>query len=394
MNKYLSALGIGVLIAVLIAASMSIVNASSSQQTVISCMDITTPGYYYLALNITGLQAGRERCIGIFTSNVVLDGNGYSLLGNGGFGVLINAVNVTVKNIVVAGYDIGVRLESGSGSDRLVNITVRNNRIGVQIGESNNNILIGIVASSNEYGVQVNSAKNNTIISSLIVNNEEDGVQFGMSTYNVYSLYNNIVNTTISNNKNAGIMVLESTTYYLNVVNTTLSNNNYGLYFKLSNRNTVVNSILVNNNWGIVLDHASENVFYNNYFSNNYSNVLIYGGVNTWSLAKTPGRNIVGGDYIGGNYWGSPGGSEFSDTCSDSNSDGVCDEPYEIARDNVDYYPLKSLQSTSTPPAVTTPTSTQETTVQTQDSTIIVTAGLISVIAIIAILLLLRYKRK
>jgi parallel beta-helix repeat protein len=283
MNRYLSALGIGVLIAVLIAASMSIVNAFSSQQTLISCMDITTPGYYYLALNITGLQAGRERCIGIFTGNVVLDGNGYSLLGNGGFGVLINAVNVTVKNIVVAGYDIGVCLESGSGSDRLVNITVRNNRIGVQIGESNNNILIGIVASSNEYGVQVNSAKNNIIISSLIVNNEEDGVQFGMSTYNVYSLYNIIVNTTISNNKNAGIMVLESTTYYLSVVNTTLSNNNYGLYFKLSNRNTVVNSILVNNNWGVVLDHASENVFYNNYFSNNYSNVLIYGGVNTWS---------------------------------------------------------------------------------------------------------------
>ncbi|MDW7989043.1 MAG: S8 family serine peptidase, partial [Archaeoglobaceae archaeon] len=45
------------------------------------CIDITQPGYYKLGSNISGLQSGKKYCIGIFASNVVLDGNGFSLIG-------------------------------------------------------------------------------------------------------------------------------------------------------------------------------------------------------------------------------------------------------------------------------------------------------------------------
>jgi hypothetical protein len=54
----------------------------------------------------------------------------------------------------------------------------------------------------------------------------------------------------------------------------------------------------------------------------------------------TKGTNIVGGPYIGGNYWGSPDGTGYSDTCVDANNDGICDNPYTLATDNIDYLPL------------------------------------------------------
>jgi len=114
MNKYLSALCIGVLIAVLIAASMSIVNASSSQQTVISCMDITTPGYYYLALNITGLQADRERCIGIFTGRrtFYIVGLVFSALGLLLLVLFSNNISLLILAFTIMGYGEAFRLSS------------------------------------------------------------------------------------------------------------------------------------------------------------------------------------------------------------------------------------------------------------------------------------------
>jgi Predicted solute binding protein len=428
MNKYSLVQSILVLITVLAVASMNTVNTNSSPETIIKCMDITTPGYYYLSSNITGIQESRERCIGIFANNVVLDGGGFSMIGEGGFGLFIKAINVTVRNIAISGYDIGVRLDWGSSNNTLISVNVLNNKIGVQLIESNYNTLAYITASNNEYGIQLNSCKNNTITNSLIINNEADGIQLGSTSYNVYSSYNTIANTTVSNNGNAGINLLDST-YYLNVVNTTLSNNNYGLYIKNSGYNTVVDSIIISNNYGVVLDTASKNVFYNNLFNNTFSNVIIYEGSNTWSMAKTPGRNIIGGSYIGGNYWTNPKGEDFSDTCRDNNNDGLCDEPYIIDENNVDYYPLKTIHEISTQTTGTTITSTTtqtttssatttwtsrttpathatsptsitsastmlETTTQGQDSMIRLVIGIIFVIGGLILLLLPRLRRK
>lgn len=60
MNKYSLVQSILVLITVLAVASMNTVNTNSSPETIIKCMDITTPGYYYLSSNITGIQESRR----------------------------------------------------------------------------------------------------------------------------------------------------------------------------------------------------------------------------------------------------------------------------------------------------------------------------------------------
>jgi parallel beta-helix repeat protein len=58
-----------------------------------------------------------------------------------------------------------------------------------------------------------------------------------------------------------------------------------------------------------------------------------------WNITKTPGTNIVGGPYFGGNYWASPDGTGFSQTHPDR-GDGFCDESYVFDEINSDKLPL------------------------------------------------------
>ena len=50
----------------------------------------------------------------------------------------------------------------------------------------------------------------------------------------------------------------------------------------------------------------------------------------TLNYTKTAGTNIVGGPYLGGNFWASPNGTGFSQTHPDTDRDGICDVPYVV----------------------------------------------------------------
>jgi hypothetical protein len=112
-----------------------------------------------------------------------------------------------------------------------------------------------------------------------------------------------------------------------------------------------------NNYSGINLNSSSNNTIYNNYFNN--TNNAWDDGANTWNTTKTFGTNIVGGPYLGGNYWSDYAGN-------DTNWDGLGDTqlPYNCTgniTNGGDYLPLMvpsgatleghvDLQSRPTPP--------------------------------------------
>jgi PKD repeat protein len=61
--------------------------------------------------------------------------------------------------------------------------------------------------------------------------------------------------------------------------------------------------------------------------------------LNYWNVTKTAGTNVIGGPFLGGNYWASPDGTGFSETHPDR-GDGFCTEPYVFDEWNTDYLPL------------------------------------------------------
>jgi PKD repeat protein len=64
------------------------------------------------------------------------------------------------------------------------------------------------------------------------------------------------------------------------------------------------------------------------------------GGTIRLNATRSAGPNIVGGPSIGGNFWGTPDGTGFSQTHADRDGDGFVDEPFVDPSGAVDHLPL------------------------------------------------------
>jgi PKD repeat protein len=58
------------------------------------------------------------------------------------------------------------------------------------------------------------------------------------------------------------------------------------------------------------------------------------------NATRSAGPNIVGGPSVGGNFWGAPDGTGFSQTHADGDGDGFVDEPFVDTSGALDHLPL------------------------------------------------------
>jgi len=134
------------------------------------------------------------------------------------------------------------------------------------------------------------------------------------------------------------------------------SYNWYGIYLDFSDGNTIRRNIVTENGnpgeyAGIGVDMSEGSLIYDNFFDN-HQNFEFNAWVgypyyyNTWNVDKAPGPNIVGGPYLGGNYWGDyfGFGSGPSPDCPDADGDYLCDDSYTMEANNTDYLPLKEFE--------------------------------------------------
>lgn len=126
------------------------------------------------------------------------------------------------------------------------------------------------------------------------------------------------------------------------VYNNTISNCNTSIFLKEESHDNELfnNTILFSNESGILLDSSANNSIYNNYFNNTVNVKAENSEGNSWNTTKTPGKNIVGGPYLGGNFWADLNGTGFSQVTEDLDSDGICDMPYNVNGSDFDYLPL------------------------------------------------------
>ncbi len=162
---------------------------------------------------------------------------------------------------------------------------------------------------------------------------------------------NNIPDVTVKNLKISGwgygIYYYDQGVSLGRVEGCTIENNVFAgvvLYNKVHGVSVAGNRITNQAQRGVWVADASDNVIYNNWFSNAGVNADVVGtsSGNAFTVVKRAGPNILGGLWIGGNYWAKPDGNGFSQTHGDGNGDGFSDEVFTFSG-HVDSLPLTSL---------------------------------------------------
>jgi parallel beta-helix repeat protein len=290
---------------------------------------------------------------GIFVqrSNIVIDGNGYTVQGNqSGMGIGVGVVpidNVTIKNVRIEGFLVGIEIDG-------MNDTIKGNDIvggafGIVMDSSGTTVSENNVTGNSD-GICLQSYSNNNIISgNNATENGDNGIIISVSSNNMISdnrvidcdyginlvVYsdNNTVTGNSATGNGLGIHIGSSNNNTVTGNNLT-ENSLYGIELEVSSWNTVTANNVINNSIGLQLLNSSNNTIYHNSFTRNLAQISIHSASidNTWNDTYP----------LGGNYWSDYNGTDFFNGPYQNvtGSDGIGDTPYVIDANNTDNYPL------------------------------------------------------
>jgi len=336
------------------------------------------PIWYLLASNDININAGDSpsciyavNCSNLTVSDQVLSKNGAGIF-------LINSDEITISRVSALDNTFGVRIGYGSRNISITdsstetnliagyavsngrNITFRSctaqdNLVGFFLSESDG-LLMESCDAHNQKGLRrrgpsgflISGCRNVSLMNSSAIQNQFDGVYLKDSPDTIIS------DMTLSSNDIAGIASLSEG---VKLLNSTISTNGAGGILIYGNFSVLQgNKIQENKGRGLIIDSATKTRIWNNLF-NNTRNVEMTGiNSNTeWNVSTRSGVGVTGHTIVGGNYWGSPDNSGFSDACT-PDTDGFCNTTYKPGLDGIDLHPISSriLKTTNSSEGIST----------------------------------------
>lgn len=259
---------------------------------------------------------------------------------------LARASSCTIENNIISGNWYGISLDNSASNILNSNTVSSNSDTGIYLVSSVNNKLTGNTVSSNyQNGIGL---KDNSNTNNLTGNIASSNTRAGFLLDN-QCIGNSLVDNVADANGGHGVYLNAASSSNSLKNNTVSSNTLYGIYLSSSGDNRITdNNRITGNRRGICLSNSNYNRIFNNYFSNT-ENAYFEGSNtgNSWNITKTEQVNIVGGPYLGGNFWASPEGTGLSQVNRDLTGDGFLDVEYHLAginanaaERNVDYLPL------------------------------------------------------
>jgi parallel beta-helix repeat protein len=264
--------------------------------------------------------------------NITLKGEGADVVTiDETYGIIIGSTS-TVNGCIVEGFSVLNSQRGVSIYPEASNCTVRNNIIDGLTGHYGN-----IIYSEN------NSFTNNVITNA----NTAHGALYLWSGANYCTIANNtIINNQLTDSDWAGAIVLEEVDYSQIIDNTIVNNAGSGILLYASDNNIITrNNISLNERglwwqqWEQSEASDSNQIYFNNF--NNNEDVTLYEDCipiadNIWNSTSPMPYFYEGVSYTNqlGNYWNNYTGS-------DSDDDGIGDDPYAIPdSSDSDYHPL------------------------------------------------------
>ncbi len=206
---------------------------------------------------------------------------------------------------------------------------------GIYIGNSNNLKILNLQISNTRNGIFLNNSSDNTIANVTTVWNTENGI------WAIHDSDNNIIKNNLSGfNIQHGISIGDADNSY--IIDNLVTHTKDAIRLEKANYNTVSgNYVWENRVEGIDLHESSENLIYNN-------NVF-----ETFAISVLDDCEECASQYFMnsvGNYYQVY--DAIAEGCNDSDSNGICDEPY-IFDEGMDKFPsVKIIEGESPNPYI------------------------------------------
>jgi parallel beta-helix repeat protein len=254
--------------------STTLQNCTLQSNTILDCNQGINLNYVSNSQLSTNMIFNSTTAISIqYSSDNIIESNLINTsVGHGIYNYKSSYNNFTKNTIRYCNNGIHLKTNSYHNTITRNNISFNSNGIYAYYELNSNNYTYNNIFNNTNRGIYLQTTPNNQITSNTIYNNMGPGLYLYQSTYNTITL------NTIFDNSDAGIYLDE-----------------------YSDHNQITGNNATNNYYGIYLDSSDNNIIYNNYF-NNIDNIET-NGINTWNTTKTPSTNIIGGPYLGGNYW-------------------------------------------------------------------------------------------
>jgi parallel beta-helix repeat protein len=292
-------------------------------------------------------------------SDLILSKNGAGIF-------LVNSREVTISRVAALDNAFGIRIGYGSSDVRITSSSAENNLLAGYAVSSSDKITFDSCSAQKNLAGFLLSGSTNIVCTDCHAEKQQGLKKRGPSGFQVSGCNNvSIVNSSSEKNPFDGIYLKDSpgtiisgTDLVLNDIagiamnseDVHLSGNNISLnnaagVLVYGNSSIIEgNLIIANKGRGILVDAISGGRIWDNVFKN-VKNFELSGFRDTtsWNITPESAPAVTNSPLTGGNYWGNPDGTGYSDTCV-PDDDGFCSVPYVMGTGDTDYHPLTTRE--------------------------------------------------